>query len=72
MQLTAKETRTAKRLAKRLRKLRGTRTLRDVAAEAGLYHSLLSRYETGKQIPGALMLRRLAIVYGKTTDELLT
>jgi len=67
---TTAEKKFVKRLGKKLRSLRGDKSLRDAAIEIGIQHTLLGRYEHGLQVPGAIMLRRISKAYGLSIDEI--
>jgi DNA-binding XRE family transcriptional regulator len=51
--------------------LRGRRTQEDVAKLAGVSRASYSHYETGRVQPTLKTLKRLAEIYGVTTDYLL-
>ena len=58
-------------LGGRLRTLRGTRTLDEVALALSTHRPTVHRWETGQREPSLLDLCRLADFYGVTTDYLL-
>lgn len=57
-------------MAKRLVELRGVKTRRGVAEEIGIHENALYLYETGKSVPTAEVMKKLADYYGKTVDEI--
>ena len=54
-----------------LRRLRGTRTLRQVEADTGISNSYLSNLESGAKRPGVKILSRLAAYYRVRPRDLL-
>ena len=54
-----------------LRRLRGTRTLRQVEAETGISNAYLSNLESGAKNPGVKILSKLAAYYRYPLGELL-
>lgn len=58
------------RISAKLRRLRGERTLQDVANEIGITESALSQYETGKRIPRDEIKMALAAHYRVSVDWL--
>lgn len=56
--------------ARRLRELRGRRTLQEVHDATGIEISTLSNYEQGIRIPTDDNKRILARYYGKTVDDI--
>ena len=54
-----------------LRRLRGTRTLRQVEAETSISNAYLSNIETGAKRPGARILSKLAQYYRVPLQDLL-
>ena len=71
MNPSKEEAQMRKQFAKRMVILRGERSLRDIAREAGTYHSAIRQMEIGERMPGAFALVRLARVFGVSVDELL-
>lgn len=59
-----------KKLALRLRELRGEKTLYQVQQDTRISRSLLRRYEIGERTPEDEMLSRLANYYGVSYEEL--
>ena len=51
-------------VAKKLRELRGTKTMEDVAWRVGISTSALGMYETGARMPRDEIKKRLAKYYG--------
>lgn len=60
-----------KDILKQLRKSRGYSTMQDLCSATGMNFSTYQNYESGKRIPTADILIRLADFYGVTTDYLL-
>lgn len=60
----------AKEIGRRLRELRGNRTLEEAANGAGVGQSALTMYELGQRIPRDEAKIRLAKYYGVTVDAL--
>lgn len=60
-----------KDVLKTLRKSNGFTTMQDFCKASGISFSTYQNYETGKRIPTADMLIKLADFYGVTTDYLL-
>lgn len=60
-----------KDVLKALRKSNGFTTMQDFCKASGISFSTYQNYETGKRIPTADMLIKLADFYGVTTDYLL-
>lgn len=60
-----------KDILKSLRKSRGFATMQDLCIAADISFSTYQNYESGKRIPTAEMLIKLADFYGVTTDYLL-
>ncbi len=60
-----------KDILKSLRKSKGYSTMQDFCAAAGISFSTYQNYETGKRIPTADMLLKLADFYNVSTDYLL-
>jgi transcriptional regulator with XRE-family HTH domain len=54
-----------------LRRLRGTRTLRQVEAETGISNAYLSNIESGAKRPGVRILSKLAQYYHVPSQDLL-
>ena len=71
MNLTKQEEHLKTRLAKRLTRLRGERSQRELARQAGIFHTMIGKFESGERMPGPFMLMRLAKVFGCSVDELL-
>lgn len=60
-----------KDILKSLRKSKGYSTMQDFCSAAGMSFSTYQNYESGKRIPTADILLKLADFYGVTTDYLL-
>jgi len=60
-----------KEILKSLRKSRGFSTMQDLCSAIGMNFSTYQNYESGKRIPTADILIKLADFYGVTTDYLL-
>lgn len=60
-----------KEILKQLRKSRGFSTMQDFCSATGMNFSTYQNYESGKRIPTADILIKLADFYGVTTDYLL-
>lgn len=60
-----------KDILKELRKSKGYSTMQDFCSAANISFSTYQNYETGKRIPTAEILIKLADFYGVTTDYLL-
>lgn len=59
-----------KRIGRKLKKLRGEKTLSEVAKGTGLRVSTISNYESGLRIPKDDAKKALARYYQKTVDEI--
>lgn len=57
-------------VGQRLRKLRGSRSIRCVSNDTGIKWSTLDMYELGQRMPGDDKKIILAKYYGKTVQEL--
>lgn len=57
--------------SERLKKLRGSKTLKEVAEGIGISHTSLVYYEKGQRTPEAKMLYKLCKYYGVSSDYLL-
>lgn len=57
-------------IGKKLRVLRGSRTMDEVAIACGITRSAVSNYENGQRIPADDVKQKLARYYGVTVDEL--
>ena len=57
-------------VGKRLRKLRGCRTMRGVCRDVGASYSTLTKIEYGERRIGESLARKLADYYGVTEDEI--
>jgi putative transcriptional regulator len=57
-------------IAKRLRNLRGIRTIKKVSDACGISKSALSMYENGERIPRDEVKVRLAQYYSKTVESI--
>lgn len=53
------------------RRWAGFSSNRSAAAVAGIPRASLLRYEAGKQEPGSQALRKMALAWGLTTDQIL-
>lgn len=60
-----------KEILKKLRKSRGFSTMQDLCSATGMNFSTYQNYESGKRMPTADILIKLADFYGVTTDYLL-
>lgn len=58
------------KIAERLRKLRGERTLDEVSKATGIGRSAMGMYETGQRIPRDEVKIKLAQYYNKTIEEI--
>ena len=54
-----------------LRRLRGTRTLRQIEADTGISNAYLSNIESGAKRPGTRILSKLAVYYRVPLQDLL-
>lgn len=61
---------TNKKIAKRLVKLRGERSRREIAKILGITKSALAMYERGERVPRDYIKIRIAEVYGKSVEEI--
>lgn len=60
----------AHEVGRRLRELRGCRTMTGVARELGISYSALTQYEYGRKMPSDRNKVLLANYYGKSVQEL--
>ena len=60
-----------KRIGKRLRALRGCRTMSGVCRETGISYSMLTKIEYGMRKPGGEVLKKLAEYYGVSEKSIL-
>lgn len=60
----------AKRIGRRLTKLRGDKSQELVARELDISYSALRKYESGDRIPRDEVKIRIAKYYGKTVQEI--
>lgn len=60
----------AKEIGGRLRELRGTRTMQEIADQIGTAVSTIGMYERGERVPGDQVKVKLADLYGKTVQEI--
>ena len=58
------------KVSRKLRTLRGRRTLAEVAEAVGVTSQAVSQYETGQRMPTDEVKLRIAKFYGKTVDEI--
>ena len=58
------------KIAKRLRDLRGDKTLQEVADAVGVERQAIYNYENGHRIPRDEVKKRLASYYGVTVEEI--
>ena len=58
-------------IAERLRQLRGTSSLREMAEAVGIKYSAWARYEAGGSLPGADILARICCVHACSADWIL-
>lgn len=74
MQKNTNELNAKEIFGRNLRKLRESRSLlqKDFADIIGVKKNSLSNYENGKQLPDALMLKKIADFFGTTIDALLS
>lgn len=61
-----------KRIAANARRLRGDRSLSQIARDAETYPASIRRIEEGQNMPGVGLLTRLAKALGASVDELLS
>ena len=57
-------------IANRLKRLRGARTQQSIADELGLSQSTYAMYETGQRIPSDENKQKIALLYGKSVQEI--
>lgn len=57
-------------IGERLKKLRGDRTIRQVAEDLGISYSAISMYENGERAPRPAVMVKLADYYGTTVGAL--
>lgn len=60
----------AKRIGEKLKELRGTRKLNEVAAQLGISPSALSMYENGERIPRDVIKIKIAEYYEQTITDI--
>lgn len=60
----------AQEIGKRLRELRGERTITEVAEALNISQSTISMWETGERIPRDEMKVKLSLYYGKSIEEI--
>lgn len=60
-----------KRIGKRLRALRGCRTMKGICRETGISYSMLTKMEYGTRKPGGEVLKKLAEYYGVSERSIL-
>lgn len=58
------------KVARKLRLLRGKRTLADVARAIGVTDQAICQYESGKRMPTDEVKLKIARYYGMTVDEI--
>ena len=58
-------------IGERLRELRGSSSLREMAESVGIKYSAWARYEAGGSLPGADILSRICRVHSCSADWLL-
>lgn len=58
----------AKKIGERLRKLRGSRTQKEVADAVGITAMAISQYESGERIPRDEIKKSLAEYYKRTVN----
>lgn len=58
------------RLGKRLKELRGDRSLYEVGQDANVSRSNIQRYESGNTLPTEAVLERLSVTYQTSYDDL--
>ena len=57
-------------IGERLKKLRGDKTIRQVASDIGISYAALSMYEIGQRMPRPPVMVKLARYYGTTVEAL--
>ena len=57
-------------IADKLKGLRGARTQQSIADELGLSQSTYAMYETGQRIPSDENKQKIALLYGKSVQEI--
>lgn len=57
-------------IGERLKKLRGDKTIRKVAADCGISYSSLAMYENGHRVPKDEVKKILANYYGTSVEAL--
>ena len=60
----------AKRIGEKLKELRGTRKLNEVAAQLGVSPSALSMYENGERIPRDVIKIKIAEYYEQSITDI--
>lgn len=65
------DTETKQRIAANLRRLRGDRSLAEIARRAGSYATTIKEIEDGVRMPGVGLLTRIADVFNVGVDEFL-
>ena len=60
----------AKEIGHRLRELRGTRTMQEIADQIGTAVSTIGMYERGERVPADQVKILLAELYGKTVQQI--
>lgn len=58
------------KIGKRLRKLRGDRDQKDVAAAIGVTNAAISLYETGQRVPSDAIKVKLAGYFGVSVQDI--
>lgn len=57
-------------IGERLKKLRGDKTIREVATEIGISYSTLAMYENGHRLPKDNIKIKIANYYGTSVEDL--
>ena len=57
-------------IGERLKKLRGDKTIRQVAGDVGISYAALSMYEIGQRLPRPAIMVKLANYYNTTVEAL--
>lgn len=57
-------------IGERLKKLRGDKTIRQVAEDIGISYAALSMYEIGKRLPRPPVMVKLANYFGTSVEDL--
>lgn len=60
----------SKSIGKRLRNLRGDKSIRTVAEDLGLAHATISMYENGERVPKDEIKIKIAKYYNSSVEEI--